>query len=129
MDNPDLMYLINNFVGYEKLIDEKQETIDRCAKCLIYLGVDFLDNETQKNAMQLMAHARCIIQDYGPTLFKTICLAELQRNVLLPKVNINCRKSKREYLKAYNKMNIRIHNMMFCSDVLHSINWRKKLPI
>ena len=78
MDNPDMLYIINQYVGYEKQIREKVEQAYRCA--------EFINNEEytpyalrppHSTGISLMVQ-ELILLKYGPQLRKAICLSELE---------------------------------------------------
>ena len=80
MDNPDLVYLINNFVGYEKLIKEK---VDKAYKCAVRIVNESLDIEydliiaSPKEDDRFKSLLLTILRRHGPSLRKAICLSQL----------------------------------------------------
>lgn len=78
MDNPDMVNLINQFVGYEKLIKEKVEQAYRCA--------EFINNEEYASYSLIPPHTNglsimvqeLVLMKHGPELRKAICLSQLE---------------------------------------------------
>ena len=112
MDNPDLVYLINNFVGYEKLIEKGQENMERMVKLIIQCGEDFMKAPAlhKQMAFECMITAmETVIRTHGPRFYKAVCLAELQRR------NLN--------------FDYRTQNILFCCDMMSAMKRCNRLRI
>ena len=85
MDNPDLVYLINNFVGYEKLIKEKIDKAYKCAvrivdeACAIQYDLVIASPEEDDRFKSLLL---TILRRHGTSLRKAICLSQLRNRNL-----------------------------------------------
>ena len=81
MDNPDLMYLINDFVGYEKLVKEK---VDKAYKCAVRIVNESCDIEydliiaSPEEDDYFKSLLLTILRRHGPSLRKAICLCHLR---------------------------------------------------